>query len=87
MIGLAFLATLLVALLMAAKHYYPLARREMMRERRMHAAETDDHQCDVCQRVTGTRELVMLHDDAALCCLSCADLLKFRPAALRQEAA
>ena len=87
MIGFAFLTTLLAALLYAARRYYPLARREMMRESRMHAAETDDHRCDVCQRVAGIRELVMLHDDVALCCLTCAAVLKAQPGLPRQDAA
>ena len=79
MIAIAFLSILLAALLWQARRYYPLARREMMRERRMHAAESDDHTCDVCQRVA--------IDGAALCCVACADVRKFRAATLRQEAA
>lgn len=84
MIGTTILCIVLAVLLVAAVKQYPHARRELMRETRMHAAETDDHRCDVCQRVSGIRELVMLHDDVALCCCACAEILK---ATKRQEAA
>lgn len=87
MIGTTILVLVLAALLVAAVKQYPHARRELMRETRMHAAETDDYRCDVCQRVSGIRELVMLHDDVALCCLTCATVLKAQPGLPRQEAA
>lgn len=40
-------------------------------------ALTDDNQCHFCHRVAVVRELVMLHDDAALCCAGCSALFKY----------
>ena len=39
-------------------------------------ADTDDHRCELCHRIVTVREVVALHDDAALCCVACAELLK-----------
>lgn len=57
------------------------AQRERARDRVMAGGADDDRQCHLCQRVTAVRELVMLHDDAALCCLGCATILKYQRAA------
>lgn len=56
----------------------PAARRLAAMDRVMTDARTDDNQCHVCRRVTVVRELVMLHDDAALCCAGCATLLRYQ---------
>jgi hypothetical protein len=55
----------------------PEAQREEARDRVMLAADTDDHRCHCCHRVTLVRRLVMLHDDAALCCEGCAALMTY----------
>ena len=51
-------------------------QREEAIANRIAAAFDDDHTCDMCHRVSAVRELVHLHDDAALCCAGCAELLK-----------
>ncbi len=52
--------------------------RERAVVRRMEEAADDDHTCDMCHGVAITRELVPLHDDAVMCCLGCAELLRWR---------
>ncbi|BAH38843.1 hypothetical protein GAU_1801 [Gemmatimonas aurantiaca T-27] len=49
----------------------------------MERGRTDEHQCEVCTAVVPVRELVMLHDDAALCCLTCAEWLRPQKAGVR----
>jgi hypothetical protein len=61
----------------------PAVQRFAAMDRVMSEARTDQNQCHVCQRVTVVRRLVLLHDDAALCCEGCATILTFQ----RQEAA
>lgn len=53
------------------------AKRERARDRVMREADDDDHRCYQCGRVCAERRLVLLHDDAALCCEACAALLKY----------
>ena len=60
--------------------------RERARERVMADAQFDDHECHRCRRVSVVRELVMRQDDAVLCCLGCAELIKVT-APTRQETA
>jgi len=43
--------------------------------------DTDDHRCECCHRVAPIREVIALHDDAALCCLACAEILRGAPCA------
>lgn len=70
-----------------------LAREAMDREmdrhakvaERIEAAFTDSMQCDLCHAESRERELVALYDDAALCCIPCAETIKVRRG--RQEAA
>lgn len=54
----------------------PMRLRQMAIDRVMTEAMTDDHRCSMCHRVSAVRELVPLHDDAALCCAGCAELLR-----------
>lgn len=77
------LTALLALLIWAAVRRYPLAKAESRDAarfarfaERMDAAMTDDHQCDLCAGVSAVREMVALHDDYALCCVRCAELLK-----------
>lgn len=54
----------------------PVYQRERARDRVMRESADDDPTCQMCHRVSKVRELVMLYDDAALCCVRCAELLK-----------
>ncbi len=42
--------------------------------------DTDDHRCECCRRVVSIREIVVLHDDATLACLACAEIIRPRGA-------
>jgi Tfp pilus assembly protein PilN len=42
----------------------------------MDRAMIDSQRCEVCHTVSPVRELVLLHDDTALCCLGCAAVLR-----------
>jgi hypothetical protein len=42
----------------------------------MDRAMIDSQQCEVCYTLSPVRELVLLHDDTALCCLGCAAVLR-----------
>jgi len=94
MIDLYLYAVVLFWLVFAAWDQYHVAtgREAMDRQRaadrmaeRMDAAATDAMTCDVCHSPSRERELVALYDDAALCCIPCADQIKVRRG--RQEAA
>lgn len=78
-LAVASLGGLLVGALMARVELWESdaeVERERAIARRMDEAACDSMQCDVCQSVAITRELVPLYDDAAMCCLGCASILR-----------
>lgn len=94
MLDLMVLGAVVALLVIAAVTEYRWAvrqeRADQMHDafaRRMTKAETDDHTCDVCAKVSAVRELVRLYDDYALCCGGCAEVIKVQTALGRQERA
>lgn len=65
----------------------PAYQRERARDRVMRESADDDPTCQMCHRVSKVRELVMLYDDAALCCLACAELTKIGRVTRQEKAA
>lgn len=84
------LALELLTLLCAARAQWERVQADAAQAQREHVARCmadafsrgvdDDHQCDVCHRVAPIREVIALHDDAALCCLACAEIIRPRGA-------